>query len=168
MNKGLEFIEAKWLFDLKDEQIQVVIHPQSLIHSAIQFQDGSIMAQIGDKDMRVAIQYALTYPDRVKNSLNRISWWDGLKMDFEKPNFDKFPCLGYAMEASRVGGTMSVVLNAADEVAVRMFLEKKIKFTDIPKIVEKVMAKHRAIKNPSLNQILEVDVWARGEAEIRQ
>jgi 1-deoxy-D-xylulose-5-phosphate reductoisomerase len=165
MNKGLEFIEAKWLFNLRDEQIQVVIHPQSVIHSAIQYQDGSIIAQIGDKDMRVAIQYALTYPDRIKNELKRIDWWSGLKMDFEKPNFDKFPCLEYAMEASKIGGTMPVVLNAADEVAVSLFLEKKIKFTDIPKIIEKAMSKHKVIKNPNLNQILEIDTWAREEVK---
>lgn len=165
MNKGLEFIEAKWLFGLRDDQIQVVIHPQSLIHSGIQYQDGSIIAQIGDKDMRVAIQYALTYPDRIKNDLKRIDWWSGLKMDFDKPDLEKFPCLAYAMEASKVGGTMPVVLNAADEVAVSLFLEKKIKFVDIPKMVEKAMSKHKTIKNPNLNQILEVDAWAREEVK---
>lgn len=164
MNKGLEFIEAKWLFGLKDEQIQVVIHPQSLIHSAVQFHDGSIIAQIGDKDMRVAIQYAMTYPNRVKNDLKRIDWWSGLKMDFDKPDLEKFPCLSYAMEASKIGGTMPVVLNAADEVAVSLFLEKKINFTDIPKTVERVMKKHQVIKNPDLNQILKTDAWARDEA----
>jgi 1-deoxy-D-xylulose-5-phosphate reductoisomerase len=163
MNKGLEFIEARWLFGLRDNQIQVVIHPQSLIHSAIQYQDGSIIAQIGDKDMRVAIQYALTYPDRIKNDLKRIDWWSGLKMEFDKPDLEKFPCLSYAMEASKAGGTMPVVLNAADEVAVSLFLEKKIKFTDIPKIIEKAMSNHKVIKNPNLNQILEVDAWAREE-----
>ena len=166
MNKGLEFIEAKWLFGLRDDQIQVVIHPQSLIHSGIQFCDGSMIAQIGDKDMRVAIQYALTYPNRIKNDLKRIDWWSGLKMEFDKPDLEKFPCLGYAMEASKIGGTLPVVLNAADEVAVSLFLEKKIKFTDIPKIVEKAMSKHKVIKNPNLNQILEVDTWAREEAKI--
>jgi len=166
MNKGLEFIEAKWLFGLRDDQIQVVIHPQSLIHSGIQFRDGSIIAQIGDKDMRVAIQYAITYPDRIKNDLKRIDWWSGLKMDFDKPDLEKFPCLGYAMEASKAGGTMPVVLNAADEVAVSLFLEKKIKFIDIPKIVGRVMSKHKVIINPNLNQILETDTWAREEAKI--
>jgi 1-deoxy-D-xylulose-5-phosphate reductoisomerase len=165
LNKGLEFIEAKWLFGLKDEQIQVVVHPQSLIHSAVQFRDGSIIAQIGDKDMRVAIQYALTYPDRVKNDLKRIDWLNGLKMDFEKPDLEKFPCLVYAMEASKMSGTMPVVLNAADEVAVDLFLNKKIKFLDIPKIIEKTMKKHKVINNPNLKQILEVDTWTREEAK---
>ncbi len=164
MNKGLEFIEAKWLFGLKDEQIQVVIHPQSLIHSAVQFHDGSIIAQIGDKDMRVAIQYAMTYPNRIKNNLTRIDWWNGLKMDFDKPDLEKFPCLNYAMKASIIGGTMPVVLNAVDEMAVELFLNKKIKFVDIPKMVQRVMSKHKVIKNPNLNQILETDVWAREEA----
>ncbi len=166
LNKGLEFIEAKWLFGLRDDQIQVVVHPQSLLHSAVQFRDGSVIGQMGDKDMRVAIQYALIYPDRIKNDLKRIDWWSGLKMDFEKPDLDKFPCLSYAMEASRLGGTMPVVLNAADEVAVGMFLEKKIKFTDIPKIIEKTMKKHKVINNPNLNQILKTDAWAREEAKI--
>ncbi len=165
LNKGLEFIEAKWLFGLKDEQIQVVVHPQSLIHSAVQFRDGSVIAQIGDKDMRVAIQYALTYPDRIKNDLKRVDWWSGLKMDFEKPDLDKFPCLAYAMEASKIGGTMPVVLNAADEVAVDLFLNKKIKFLDIPRIIEKTMKKHKVINKPNLKQILEIDTWARLEAK---
>jgi 1-deoxy-D-xylulose-5-phosphate reductoisomerase len=163
VNKGLEFIEAKWLFGLKDSQIQVVVHPQSLIHSAIQFHDGSIIAQIGDKNMRVAIQYALTYPNRIKNDLKRINWWNGLKMDFEKVNLDKFPCLGYAIEASKIGGTMPVILNAADEIAVSLFLEGKIKFTDIAMIIEKSMKQHKVINNPNLNQILETDVLVRQE-----
>jgi 1-deoxy-D-xylulose-5-phosphate reductoisomerase len=98
--------------------------------------------------------------------LKRIDWWSGLKMEFDKPDLEKFPCLNYAMEASKIGGTMPVVLNAADEVAVSLFLEKKIKFVDIPKIVEKTMSKHKVIQNPNLNQILEVDVWAREEAKI--
>ena len=165
-NKGLEFIEAKWLFGVRDDQIQVVVHPQSLLHSAIQFRDGSVIGQMGDKDMRVAIQYALTYPDRIKNDLKRVDWWSGLKMDFEKPDLDKFPCLGYAMEASKIGGTMPVVLNAADEIAVGLFLEKKIKFLNIPKIIERVIKKHKVINNPTLDQILEVDNWAREEARI--
>jgi 1-deoxy-D-xylulose-5-phosphate reductoisomerase len=164
MNKGLELIEAKWLFDLKEDQIEIVVHPQSLIHSAIQYQDGSIIAQIGDKDMRVAIQYALTYPDRLKNNFKRIDWW-GLKMDFLKPDLDKFPCLKYALKASKIGGTMPVVLNAADEVAVDLLLKQKIKFTEIPKIIEKMMIKHKVIINPTSDQILMVDKLIREEIE---
>jgi 1-deoxy-D-xylulose-5-phosphate reductoisomerase len=163
INKGLEFIEAKWLFDLRDDQIEIVIHPQSLIHSAIQYQDGSIMAQIGDKDMRIAIQYALTYPKRLKNDLKRIDWWN-LKMEFLKPDLEKFPCLKHALEAAKIGGTMPVVLNGADEVAVDLFLNKKIKFVEIPKIIEGVMKKHKVILKPKLEQILETDKWAREEA----
>lgn len=161
-NKGLEFIEAKWLFNLSDDQIQIVIHPQSLIHSAIQYHDGSVIAQIGDKDMRVAIQYAMTYPERLRNEVKRIDWY-GLKMDFEQPDLNKFPSLACALEASKIGGTLPVVFNAADEVAVDLFLKQKIKFTQIPKIIEKTMKKHKIIKNPTLNDILAVDKSVREE-----
>jgi len=164
MNKGLEFIEAKWLFDLNPEQIEVVVHPQSLIHSAIQFHDGSIIAQIGDQDMRIAIQYALTYPERVKSDYKRIDW-SNLDMNFSKPDLDKFPCLKYAMESVKIGGTMPVVLNAADEIAVDLFLKEKIRFVDIPKIIKEVMDNHKIIKDANLEEIMEVDKWAREEAK---
>jgi len=163
MNKGLEFIEAKWLFNLKAEQIEVVVHPQSLIHSAIQFHDGSIIAQIGDQDMRIAIQYALSYPERIKSDYKRIDW-NNLEMNFSKADLDKFPCLKYAMESVKIGGTMPVVLNAADEIAVDLFLKEKIKFVDIPKIIKKVMDEHEVIKNANLEEIMEADKWAREEA----
>lgn len=165
LNKGMEFIEAKYLFDLKYEQIEIVIHPQSLIHSAVQYRDGSIMAQIANKDMRLPIQYALSYPKRWPNNFERINWF-GLNINFEKPNLDKFPSLYYALEACKIGGSMTVVLNAADEIAVSLFLNKKIKFNDIPKIIKKTMEKHKVINNPNLNQILEVDKWAREEAMV--
>jgi len=165
MNKGLEFIEAKWLFDLTDDQIEIVIHPQSLIHSAVQFWDGSIIAQIGNKDMRIPIQNALTYPDRVKNDLERVDWFNS-KMDFYKPDLEKFPCLKYALEAAKIGGTMPVVLNAIDEVAVDLFLKQKIKFEDIPKMVEKALTNHKLIKKPNLKQILETDSIVRQTAGI--
>jgi len=164
MNKGLEFIEAKWLFNLNPKQIEVVVHPQSLIHSAIQFHDGSIIAQIGDQDMRIAIQYALTYPERVKSDYKRIDW-SNLDMNFSKPDLDKFPCLKYAMESVKIGGTMPVVLNAADEIAVDLFLKEKIRFVDIPKIIKEVMDNHKIIKDANLEEIMEVDKWAREEAK---
>lgn len=166
MNKGLEFIEAKWLFDLTDDQIQIVVHPQSLIHSAVQYKDGSVVAQIGNKDMRIPIQYALTYPKRIKNDLERVDWFNS-KMDFYRADLDKFPCLKYALEAAKIGGTMPVVLNAADEVAVDLFLKQKIKFTDIPKIIEKALNQHKLIKNPTLEQILETDRLTREIAGIQ-
>jgi 1-deoxy-D-xylulose-5-phosphate reductoisomerase len=162
MNKGLEFIEAKWLFNLKAEEIEVVVHPQSLIHSAIQFHDGSIIAQIGDQDMRIAIQYALSYPNRIKNDFKRVDW-NNLDMNFSKPDLDKFPCLRLAYEAVTVGGTMPIVLNAADEIVVDLFLKEKIKFTEIPVIIEKVMKNHKIIKNADLEEIMKVDEWARKE-----
>ncbi len=165
MNKGLEFIEAKWLFDLSDDQIEIVIHPQSLIHSAVQYWDGSVIAQIGNKDMRIPIQDALTYPDRVKNDLGRVDWFNS-KMDFYKPDLEKFPCLEYALEAAKIGGTMPVVLNAIDEVAVDLFLKQKIKFEDIPKMVEKALKNHKLIKKPNLKQILETDNLVRQMAGI--
>jgi 1-deoxy-D-xylulose-5-phosphate reductoisomerase len=165
LNKGLEFIEAKYLFNLKYEQIEIVIHPQSFIHSAVQYQDGSIIAQIANKDMRLPIQYALSYPKRWPNNFERINWF-GLNINFEKPNLDKFPALYYALEACKIGGSMTVVLNAADEIAVSLFLNRKIKFNDIPKIIEKIMKKHKVINSPNLNQILKVDKWAREEAMI--
>jgi len=165
INKGLEFIEAKWLFSLTDDQIEIVIHPQSLIHSAVQYKDGSIMAQIGNKDMRIPIQYALTYPSRIKNNLKRIDWFNS-KMDFYRADLGKFPCLKYALEAAKIGGTMPVVLNAADEVAVDLFLRQKIKFIDIPKIIEKALEQHKLIKKPNLEQILEIDKLVRETAGI--
>jgi len=162
MNKGLEFIEAKWLFGIPEEKIKVIIHPQSIIHSAIQYRDGSVISQMGDKDMRIAIQYAINYPDRIKNDLKRLDWAN-LKLDFEEPNLAKFPCLDLAIKASEIGGTMPVVLNAADEVAVDLFLKDKISFLEIPKIVEEMMRKHHSIQNPNINQILEIDRLTREE-----
>jgi len=163
MNKGLEFIEAKWLFGLKDNEIEIVIHPQSLIHSAVQYWDGSVIAQIGNKDMRLPIQYALSYPQRWPNVFERVNLFEN-KMEFEKPDLNKFPCLRYALEAVKTGESMPIVLNATDEVAVKLFLDEKIKFNDIPKIIEKTMAKHKVVKDPDLGKILEIDEWAREKA----
>ncbi|MDD4938484.1 MAG: 1-deoxy-D-xylulose-5-phosphate reductoisomerase [Candidatus Shapirobacteria bacterium] len=164
MNKGLEFIEAKYLFDLKDNEIEVVVHPQSLIHSAVQFWDGSVIAQVGCKDMRLPIQYALSYPQRWPNIVERVNWFN-TKMEFEKPDLKRFPALRLAMEAAKIDGSMPIVLNAADEIAVDLFLNRKIKFTEIPKLIEKTMKKHKVIKDPNLEEILEVDLWSREKAK---
>ncbi len=164
MNKGLEIIEAKWLFDIEVNKIEVVIHPQSILHSGVIFRDGSIIGQFGLPDMRIPIQYALTYPQRLKNNFLRISFLKTSSLTFAPPDLKTFPCLTYAYQAVESGGTMPTVLNAADEIAVKLFLENKIKFLDIPKIILKTMTKHRVIKNPSLEEILEVDQWARKKA----
>lgn len=164
MNKGLEFIEAKYLFDLKDNEIEVVVHPQSLIHSAVQFWDGSVIAQVGCKDMRLPIQYALSYPQRWPNIVERVNWFN-TKMEFEKPDLKRFPALRLAMEAAKIDGSMPIVLNAADEIAVDLFLNRKIKFTEIPKLIEKTMNKHKTIKDPTLKEILEIDEWTREKAK---
>lgn len=161
MNKGLEVIEARWLFDLRPEQIEVLIHPQSVIHSMVEYVDGSILAQLGPPDMRIPIQFALTYPDRSANSYSRLNLLETCMLTFEKPDYDSFPCLKLAYEALRVGGTMPAVMNAANEAAVEMFLNRKIGFYDIPNIIQKVMQRHDMNINPSLDDIIEVEQWAR-------
>jgi len=166
MNKGLEVIEAKWLFDLQIDHIDVVIHPQSVIHSMVEYIDGSVIAQLGSPDMRIPIQYALTYPDRAANNFSRLNLLDVGNLTFEKPDFEKFPCLNLAFEAIEIGGTMPVVLNAANEEAVRLFLNKDISFIDIPKIIAKVMKRHEVNLYPSLSDIIDIDLWARKNVKI--
>jgi 1-deoxy-D-xylulose-5-phosphate reductoisomerase len=163
MNKGLEVIEAKWLFGVSLEQIQVVVHPQSVIHSMVEYVDGSVMAQLGSPDMRIPIQMALTYPERKSNNFSRLNLLEKNNLTFEQPDYEAFPSLALAFEALKTGGTMPAVLNGANEVAVSLFLNEKITFIEIPKIVEKVMAKHSVNINPSLNDIIEVDRWSREE-----
>ncbi len=163
MNKGLEVIEARWLFDIEFNQIEVLIHPQSIIHSMIEFVDGSIIAQMGMPDMRIPIQYALTYPDRWKNDFPRLNLLSIGKLSFQKPKTDVFPCLELAFEAGIQGGTMPAVMNAANEQAVAMFLEGRINFTDIPALIERVMVNHCMIPVPGLQEILQSDGWARDE-----
>ena len=162
MNKGLEVIEAHWLFDMPFEKIDVVVHPQSIVHSMVEFADGSLKAQLSCPDMRLPIQYALSYPDRLPNpALPRLDW-SGLKsLDFEAPDPKRFPCLRLAIEAGKWGGTYPAALCAADEVAVELFLEERIRFIDIPYYIEKVIEQHEAIINPSLEEILAADAWAR-------
>ena len=164
MNKGLEVIEAKWLFDVDVARIDVLIHPQSIVHSMIELRDGSVLAQLGIADMRIPIACALAYPDRLTNDLPVLNLSEIGLLEFFKPDMKKFPCLGLAYEAGRLGGTAPVVLNAANETAVSAFTEKKICFNDLPKVIEKVMGKHRVKKNPSLADILGTDREARIEA----
>ena len=165
MNKGLEVIEAVVLFGLPVDCIEVVIHPQSIIHSAVEFVDGSIIAQLSLPDMRLPIQYALTYPERLP-SLTKSLKFDKIKrLDFFRPDFDKFPCLRLAYEAANKGGTMPCVLNGANEVAVRAFLHHEIKLPQLPEIIEEVMVRHKVVKSPTISDIEDADLWARREAE---
>jgi len=165
MNKGLEAIEASHLFGIDINRIDVLIHPQATVHSLVELVDGSILAQLGIADMRIPIQFALTYNRRFLSKLQRLRLEKVAHLTFQKPDFKNFPCLSLAFRAGRIGGTMPVVLNGSDEIAVEAFLEKKIKFTDIAKIIESVMAEHRVDKGPNLEKILEVDQWARNKAK---
>jgi 1-deoxy-D-xylulose-5-phosphate reductoisomerase len=165
MNKGLEVIEARWLFDIDFADIEVVVHPQSIIHSLVEFNDHSMLAELGLPDMKVPIQYVLTYPEREKNNLESLDLIEAGKLTFEAPRKESFPCLQYAYEAGRKGGTMPAVLNAANEVAVSQFLDKKLTFLEIPQLIKQVMENHQLVESPSLKDILEADSWARREAE---
>lgn len=165
MNKGLEVIEAMWLFGISFEKIQVVIHPQSVIHSAVEFVDGSIMAQIGPSDMRIPIQYALLYPGkRQPNTLKRLSFDDYPALTFEKPDLKTFRCLELALQAAKTGGNMPAVMTAANDIAVDAFLKEKITFYKIPDIIEDVLEKHTSSLATTVEEIFEVDQWARDAA----
>lgn len=161
MNKGLEVIEARWLFGIDYSSIDVVIHPQSIVHGLVKFQDGAILAQLGWPDMRLPIQYALFYPERKANSLRPFDLVEAGKLTFEAPDAERFPCLELAREAGRCGGTMAAVMNASNEVAVYAFLDGEIGFTDIPGVIRRVMDRHRNSHVCSLDEILEADLWAR-------
>ena len=161
MNKGLEVIEAKWLFGIDIKNINVVVHPQSIIHSMVEYKDGSIIAQLGPPDMRIPIQFALTYPDRKENEFPKLDLIKVGSLTFENPDFEKFPALQLAFEALKIGGTMPTVLNASNEILVDMFLRDKITFMDIPKYVGKAMEEHSIIKKPVLDNIIEVDAYVR-------
>jgi 1-deoxy-D-xylulose-5-phosphate reductoisomerase len=164
MNKGLELLEAMFLFNLRVEKIKILIHPEALIHSMVEFNDGVIMAQLSVTDMRIPIQYALSYPERLPNSLSGIDFYRLDKLHFEKPDLKKFPSLVLAYQAAEELGTMPAVLNAANEESVNNFLNKKINFLSIPKIVDNVMQRHQKKDNPGLDDILSADAWAREEA----
>ena len=167
MNKGLEVLEAHFLFHVPFEQIDVVVHPGSIVHSMVQFRDGSLMAQLGAPDMKVPIQYALSYPERWPLNVDRVSLPELGKLEFYKPDTDKFPCLRLAYEAGKRSGTAPAILNAANEILVPAFLEQKISFLDIPKKLEKALESLSIVDNPNLQQILKADEtareWARNE-----
>jgi 1-deoxy-D-xylulose-5-phosphate reductoisomerase len=167
MNKGLEAIEAHHLFGIPMEDIDIVVHPQSIIHSLVEFSDGAMLAQLSHPDMRLPIQYALTYPDRLPTPLKTLNLADVQKLEFYKPDFHRFPCLSLALSAGKRGGTWPAVLNGANEVAVRSFIEEKISFLDIPRIIRLVLAAYRPGKGAdiaTLDRILEADRWAREKA----
>jgi len=166
MNKGMEIIEAHWLFDLPFEYINVIIHPESIVHSLVELADGSVKAQLSPPDMRLPIQYALSYPERLFNpQLPRIDWDKFASFNFEPPDLVRFPCLRLAMEAGERGGTYPGALCAADEVAVGLFLSHHIGFLDIAKLVEETLERHRSTSHPSLEEILAADAWAREYAQ---
>ncbi len=165
MNKGLEIIEAMWLFDLELSQIEVIIHPEAIVHSMVEFHDGIILAQLSITDMRIPIQYALTYPQHLKNTLRPLNFFKLKNIHFQRPNVRMFPCLRLAISAAKQGGTMPCVLNAADEIVVGAFLNNRINFTDIPRVIASVMESHKSISDPSLDEILHTDNWARVRTE---
>ena len=165
MNKGLEIIEAHHLFKMPLGRISMLIHPQSIVHSMVEFSDGAVMGLLSEPDMRLSIQYALTYPERTGSGIRRLSLEKVSRLDFYKPDFGRFPCLALALTAAGKGGTMPAVLNAADEAAVKGFLDGEIRFSAIPVLIEKVMKKHRNIKKPSLGHIIDSDAWAREEVK---
>ena len=161
MNKGLEVIEACWLFDVSVDQIQVVIHPQSTIHSMVSYTDGSVLAQLGNPDMRTPIAYALAYPERIESGVKQLDIFDVARLDFERPNFHRYRCLQLAFDAHRTGGYASIALNAANEIAVDAFLNKRIKFTEIPLIIENAL-EHAPTGTPNkIDDILAQDLSSR-------
>jgi 1-deoxy-D-xylulose-5-phosphate reductoisomerase len=165
MNKGLEVIEAHWLFGMGPEQINVLVHPQSIVHSLVEYQDGSVVAQLGMPDMKGPIAYALSYPDRLPDVSPGLDLASIATLTFQEPDRDLFPCLGFAYDALKAGGSMPAVLSAANEVAVRYFLEEKIGFADIPRVLRAVMDAHTPVTLKNVDEALKADLWARHEAE---
>ena len=164
MNKGLEVIEAKWLFDVDVDQIQVVVHPQSILHSAVEYEDGAVIGQMGVPDMKVPISYALTYPKRVENGFEKLDITKVGTLTFEEPDTETFECLSLAYKAIKAGGTMPAVLNAANEIAVAAFLKGSIGFMDIPRIIKNTMENHKVIHNYNIDELLAADSWGRSYA----
>ncbi|MFZ5898877.1 MAG: 1-deoxy-D-xylulose-5-phosphate reductoisomerase [Bacillota bacterium] len=164
MNKGLEVIEARWLFGVDYDNIKVVIHPQSIVHGMVELRDGTVIACLSQTDMRLPIQYALTYPERKPSMVNRLNFGELGQLTFEAPDTQRFLCLSLAYDAGRTGGTMPCVMNAANEVAVQAFLGRGLSFLGIPEVVARVMEAHAAVSAPSLEEILEADRWAREQA----
>lgn len=163
-NKGLEMIEARWLFDIEMERVGVVVHPQSVVHSMVEFVDGSMLAQLSTPDMCLPIQYALTYPDRVPSARVQTSLAGLGSLTFEEPDPDRFPALSLARRAGEAGGTLPAVLNAANEVAVEAFVNRQISFPQISEMVRRTLERHHPVSHPTLEQILAADAWARKEA----
>ena len=163
-NKALEIVEAKWLFGLEPSQIEVLVHPQSIIHSMVEFVDGSVLAQLGLPDMRTPIQYAFTYPDRAPGNVKRLNLAEVRTLTFEEPDLGKFPSIGLGYRAAEAGGTMGAVLNAANEVAVELFMARRIGFPRIFEVVREVMDRHEVVAKPTLEDVLRADAWARQEA----
>jgi len=164
MNKGFEVIEAHWLYNMPYDKIEVVLHPQSIVHSFVEFKDKIIMAQLGMPSMKIPIQYALTYPQRLENNSLPALDLTEKELIFKKPNFELFPCLKYAYDTGKIGGTLPAVMNAANEIAVHAFLSDKIGFLDIPRIIKEAMDNHKTINNPDIDEIMESDEWARDKA----
>lgn len=165
-NKGLEVIEAHWLFGLPYEQIDVLIHPESIVHSLVEFMDGSVMAQLGNPDMRIPIQYALTYPERKKGPAAPLDLTQIGQLHFRAMDFERFPCLQMAFDCGKIGGSAPTVFNAANEIAVSRFLKGEIEFLDIESVIYQIIEQHHSVASPSLEEILEIDAWARKHARI--
>jgi 1-deoxy-D-xylulose-5-phosphate reductoisomerase len=166
MNKALEVIEARWLFDLDVDQIEVVVHPQSIVHSLVEFRDGSVIAHLSPPDIRLPIQYALTYPERCPGVSPRLSFEQGLSLEFHPPDKERFPALSLGFEAARAGGSAGAVLNAANEIAVERFLERRLGFLEIPRLCRDVMESHSFHAHPTLDELIALDEWARTEARL--
>lgn len=163
MNKALEVIEAAYLFELEPDRIEVLVHPESIVHSMVEFCDGSIVAQLGSPDMKTPIQYALTHPKRVTGLATRLDWSTARRLHFEPPDFERFPALRLGFEAARIGGTAGAVLNAANEAVVEAFRAGAIRFGEMMEVAERVFRRHRPIDTPTLEQLLACDAWARNE-----
>jgi 1-deoxy-D-xylulose-5-phosphate reductoisomerase len=163
-NKGLEMIEARWLFDVEMARVDVIVHPQSIVHSMVEFVDGSVLAQLSHSDMCFPIQYAVTWPERVANTLRPLDFSELAKLEFEAPRYADFPALTLARQAGETGGTLPSVMNAANEIAVDAFLRHKTGFPGIWETVERVMREHQSVAHPPLDAIVEADAWARKRA----
>jgi 1-deoxy-D-xylulose-5-phosphate reductoisomerase len=168
MNKGFEVLEAQHLFDLSLDKVDVWVHPQSIIHSLVEFVDGSVLAQLGPPDMRTPISYALSYPDRWPPMWSRLELKHMASLTFEEPRWEDFPCLKLAFECGKQGGSLPAVLNAANEIAVEAFLQDQIVFGDLARIIESTLAAHSRVADPTLEQLLEIDAWARRYASERK
>jgi 1-deoxy-D-xylulose-5-phosphate reductoisomerase len=161
MNKGLELIEACWLFGVTPDQVVIVIHPQSVVHSMVEYVDGSVLAQLSNPDMRTPIAHALAWPERIESGVKSLDPFELARLDFERPDLNRFPCLRLAYEAARAGGTTPAILNAANEVAVQAFLDRRIGFTDIPRVIEYTLKNLPANRDNQLGTVLSDDVHAR-------